>query len=247
MEQYYKILQNNYTIALATSIQNKPHCVTLLHFSDYKTPAIFWISSENTKHSKNISINPNVSIAVTNTHRTGVKKVGLQAYGIACKYEGSTIDIFRSFLKKEDLELDNSGEYDDSYVNSYLDEQSIYMFFPKEIKIFERRVNDGDDNTDNYNIKEIISDTELNESIAILKSENYKNISEYYDMPKMEYKLHSHQTRMKMKILYGDVSIFDKNGKCIKVLTKGMWNIEEVGVEHTAIVGDLGCYYVVGD
>jgi mannose-6-phosphate isomerase-like protein (cupin superfamily) len=90
-------------------------------------------------------------------------------------------------------------------------------------------------------LKEVL---ELNEDLkGILKNEGYPIVYEWIDEPGTVYENHKHQGKVSFFVTEGSVTF---SGGINKTVSKGQRIDVPVGVEHSAVVGEKGCSYIVG-
>ena len=82
-----EILDNTYLMSLGTVLDNKPWVSDVVYVFDDKFN-IYWLSKIDTRHSKNISLNPIVSASITLSTNQGEDNKGLQIEGKAYKVNG---------------------------------------------------------------------------------------------------------------------------------------------------------------
>lgn len=80
----------------------------------------------------------------------------------------------------------------------------------------------------------------------ILKSEGFRYIYEWHDEPHVEYPAHTHKGKVSLFIGNGDITFQFSDG-LVHTVRKGQRFDVPVGVSHTAMVGEIGCDYVVGE
>ena len=86
---------------------------------------------------------------------------------------------------------------------------------------------------------------DLAELKSKLADEGYPHIYEWRDAPGATYHAHAHKDKVSMYILEGSVT-FSFAGKEV-VLNAGDQFDVPAGEEHTAKVGEQGCYFLVGE
>ena len=95
-----EILRDSREMVLATCANNVPWASVLV-FGHDKGPNLYWISFENTRHSKEIEKNPNVSATVTKEPTGDGQDKGLQIQGLARKLKEEEIfDAAREYFAK---------------------------------------------------------------------------------------------------------------------------------------------------
>lgn len=77
----------------------------------------------------------------------------------------------------------------------------------------------------------------------VLETEGYPIVYDWYDESGTKYENHKHQGKVSFFVLEGSVTF---SGGINKTVSEGEKIDVPVGVEHSAIVSDEGCRYVVG-
>jgi quercetin dioxygenase-like cupin family protein len=78
-----------------------------------------------------------------------------------------------------------------------------------------------------------------------LKSKGFLHIYEWHDAPGVKYEAHTHQGKVSMYILNGELTF--NFGDSLVTLHSGDYFDVPVGEEHTAIVSEQGCTFLVGE
>jgi quercetin dioxygenase-like cupin family protein len=81
--------------------------------------------------------------------------------------------------------------------------------------------------------------------IAQLKKEGFLIVYEWHDEPGTIYESHSHKGAVSFYVTKGSVHFEFADGKKVSVKEGDRMNVP-IGVAHTAIVGEEGCDYIVG-
>jgi quercetin dioxygenase-like cupin family protein len=76
-----------------------------------------------------------------------------------------------------------------------------------------------------------------------LQKEGFPIIYEWKDEPATVYEKHYHKGRVSFYVIDGSVTF---SGGIEKTISKGERVDVPIGVEHSAIVGENGCFYIVG-
>jgi quercetin dioxygenase-like cupin family protein len=77
----------------------------------------------------------------------------------------------------------------------------------------------------------------------ILISEGFPIIYEWYDQPGTIYEKHHHNGKVSFFVVEGSVTF---SGGIQKTVSSGERINVPIGIEHSAVVGEHGCSYVVG-
>lgn len=128
-----EILRDSREMVLATSLNNIPWACVLV-FGHDEDLNLYWISSENTRHSREIEKNPNVAATVTKEPTGGGQDKGLQIEGEAYKLiDKKEIGAAREFFAKRGTPLDLPKTADEAEPISK--DMSWYVLKPTKIKI----------------------------------------------------------------------------------------------------------------
>jgi uncharacterized protein YhbP (UPF0306 family) len=121
------ILDQGYLMSLATVDESGPWVSDLIFVPEDLN--LYWISEEDTRHSKAILQNSKVAATITISNRGGEDNVGLQIEGLAEKVEGDILEIaIKHRLKRNKPAPKAVGEILDP-------EESWYLLKPTKIEI----------------------------------------------------------------------------------------------------------------
>ncbi len=81
------------------------------------------------------------------------------------------------------------------------------------------------------------------QAIEILTSEGFPIVYEWIDKPGTIYDNHNHQGKVSFYVMDGSVTFF---GGIQRTVSAGERIDVPVGIDHSAIVGEQGCTYIVG-
>src|SRR3989344_9137677 len=122
-----EILDQGYLMSLGTLDESGPWVSDVIFVNDGLD--IYWLSLENTRHSKAILKNPKVAATITISNNAGEKNIGLQIEGIAEKIEGDVFEIAKKHrLKRNKPVPEKEGEILDPG-------ESWYKLSPTKIEI----------------------------------------------------------------------------------------------------------------
>ena len=76
-----------------------------------------------------------------------------------------------------------------------------------------------------------------------LSDQGFPIVYEWTDEPRVVYEEHSHKGRVAFYVTKGSVTF---SGGIEKTVKEGEYIEVPIGVKHTALVGDEGCEYIVG-
>lgn len=80
----------------------------------------------------------------------------------------------------------------------------------------------------------------------VLKKENFVHIYEWSDTPGTLYEKHSHKDKVALFIIEGDVTFYFEDGSTKNIKQGDRFDVPP-GLGHSAVVGENGCVYVVGE
>lgn len=129
-------LENSRVMQLATSVDNKPW-VCNIHFlvdSDFN---FYWISEEGTRHSNDISQNPNVAITIK-IH----EDIPTENYVIGVSIEGSAGLLAPNDVEKIGFEYVSRLGKSPALIENILSGKSLLRFYkltPKKIVLFDTK------------------------------------------------------------------------------------------------------------
>ena len=81
-----EVLEKGYLMSLATQDSEGIWVADVIYVNDNFN--IYWLSQENTRHSKAIKENPKIAASITLTEKPGQPDIGIQLEGYAEKLEG---------------------------------------------------------------------------------------------------------------------------------------------------------------
>ncbi len=110
-------------MSLATQTEQGIWVSDLIHITDGVSPAVYWISSRDTRHSKGLEKNPECAISITETVTKDDVKRGIQMQGFAHEVQGDTYRLTCLHAEKQGLPKPASTE-------EYCDGDVWYVFFP---------------------------------------------------------------------------------------------------------------------
>jgi len=201
------IIDSTFTMSLATNGVEGIWVADVIYVTDGVTPALYWISSSNTKHSKAIESNPECAIAITLTQKAREHKAGLQMQGFAHEVQGDMYGLTCKHAEKQRLPKPVS-------VDSYCNGDIWYVFYPYLVEIFDEDAKEKE--TVVYIDKKRVTKMKL-ETMA----NGYPCTYLWFDMPKYEYPLHSHRTAVEHVVMRGDVT-FKCGGESVRVGSTGL-------------------------
>lgn len=122
-----EVLEKGYLMSLATVDENGPWVSDVIFVNENLN--IYWLSSENTRHSKAILKNSKTAATITLSNGQGEKNIGLQIEGNTEKIEGDVFEMAKKHRVKRNKPLPvKEGEILDPG-------ESWYRLTPKKIEI----------------------------------------------------------------------------------------------------------------
>ena len=98
-----EILRDSREMILATCVDSMPWAVSLVFGHDEKFN-LYWMSQENTRHSKELAKNPKVAVAINKQSTGGGKDKGLQIQGKASRLpKNKILAVAQKFFAKRGL------------------------------------------------------------------------------------------------------------------------------------------------
>lgn len=76
-----KLIAQNQTLTLATCKDELPYCCSLFYALDEEAGLLFFMSNHESRHAKEMSMNPNVSGTILNGEQSVLKLQGIQFSG----------------------------------------------------------------------------------------------------------------------------------------------------------------------
>jgi len=86
-----EVLEKGYLMSLATQDSEGIWVADVIYVNDNFN--IYWLSQENTRHSKAIKENPKIAASITLTEKPGQPDIGIQLEGYAEKLEGDILEL----------------------------------------------------------------------------------------------------------------------------------------------------------
>lgn len=120
-----EVLETGYLMSLGTQDDGGVWVADVSYISDDLN--IYWVSHQETRHSKAILAHPQVAGTIT-VNLPGQDNLGLQFSGIAQKIEGSRFDLTTKYYKKRNKSLPKESE-------DMLRGRSWYQLKPKKIEL----------------------------------------------------------------------------------------------------------------
>lgn len=122
-----EILDQGYLMSLGTIDESGPWVSDVIFVNDDVN--IYWISTENTRHSGAILRNTKVAASITISNKGGEKNIGLQIEGVAEKIEGDVFEMAKKHRTKRNKPIpEKEGEMLDPG-------ESWYKLSPTKIEI----------------------------------------------------------------------------------------------------------------
>lgn len=94
-----EFLLGHNTMSLATSRENSPYAASLFYASDGLT--LYFLSSPDSEHSLNISLNPEVGVTISKDHSDWRTVRGLQIMGRAYEVREGEAELARGVFEKK--------------------------------------------------------------------------------------------------------------------------------------------------
>jgi uncharacterized protein YhbP (UPF0306 family) len=116
---------------LATSRENKPWVCSVYYVHD-ESLNLYWLSLPTRRHSQEISINPNVSIAIA--VKQDLPVIGIQAEGQASKIE--SLETVKRVMQKYVDKYGEGGDYYENFI-ARTNKHQLYMFKPSKFYLFD--------------------------------------------------------------------------------------------------------------
>lgn len=119
--------------------------IASVYYSFDKNLNIYFLSSTDTLHAKHIASNPQVAVAIADSHQTpSQNKIGLQLYGVATEISNlakirHALAHWKSSLDIINPDLDYNGMF------QKLIKSRMFRIEPKEIKLFDEELFDTED------------------------------------------------------------------------------------------------------
>lgn len=80
----------------------------------------------------------------------------------------------------------------------------------------------------------------------LFSQEGFTHVFEWQDAPNTSYDEHAHQDRVSIYIIEGSVTFLFEDGSAKEVKQGERFDVPP-GLKHTALVGEEGCEYIVGE
>jgi uncharacterized protein YhbP (UPF0306 family) len=229
---YLQILSKSFLLNLATVDSNKhPWASPVIHVQDERIPALHWLSNTLSKHSKNITLSTLISCSATFVTGPGQHKIGVQMTGFAHELEGYHHDLTAKLWNK-------SGERALQNPVEAVGKDTWWTFFPITIEVF-------DEDSEQKEITHILDQAEIDSKIKLLNQEGFPVTFLWYDRPGTIYTVHKHIKQVKFFVLHGSVTFTLQDGST-KQISTGDEHTETVGAVHSALVGEQGSVFLVG-